>query len=178
MELKGTGNLCCINGLDRGQWWNEWQHHLGQPALSASLTPRQRQRREGNAEEETAPAVRQGTPDLKHPWGHSSLRYLFSSAWTTPAAHMFKTLDHLGGAFWDSVCQCLSCTVKKRSIRFSLLTCEEVFKFGKNKQTKTNKQVLLFISIQQMLLYLKTIFGLYERFRSFLLQWGAFRLWL
>lgn len=39
-----------------------------------------------------------------------------------------------------------------------------------------NPQILLFISIQQILLYLKTLFDLYEGFHSFLLQWGAFSL--
>lgn len=64
-RLKGTGNLCHINGPHWGQQWHEQQHFLVQLSLLASLIPQQSQRR-GNTEEETAAAARLGTPSLKH----------------------------------------------------------------------------------------------------------------
>lgn len=149
-------------------------HFSVQLSLSASLTPQQCQRRGGNTGEERAAAVMLRTPPLKHSRGHSGLCQLSASAWTIPAADE--------GLAWDpwpsSVAFCGTWFVNVFLVLLKIkvfdwldLSVKRCFWAGKNPP-------ILFVSIQQMLWYLKGLFALSEGFHSLLLQGDDFKLWL
>lgn len=149
-------------------------HSSVQLSLSASLTPQQCQRRGGYTGEEPAAAVMLRTPSLKHFWGCSGLCQLSSSAWTTPAADK--------GFAWDpwpsSVAFCGTCFVNVFLVLLKIKVFDWLDLSVKRYFWAGKKPPVLFVSIQEMLWYLKGLFTLSEGFHSLLLQGDAFRLWL
>lgn len=148
------------------------QHFSVQMSLLASLTPQQCQMRGGNTGEETAAAAMLRTPHLKH-----SRLFWFMSA-------LFLCLNHPS---WQVVCLrpltisaafCGTCFVNVLLVLLKIQVFDWVYLSTKRYFWAGKKHQTPFISIEQMLLYLKGLFALSEGFHSLLLQGGAYRLWL